>query len=97
MLKNEDIIEFKILEGETFVVGAVNEHFAVCIDEDLANYTIIDFKNEIRGTHNSYGQAVLTMQDCQTVLERLMDDTDFSISHRNNVPLDIKTVNGKAV
>lgn len=92
MLQVNDVVYFKAFDVP-YVVYAKNEQYAVCRDELSKEdyYTIIDISNDLRGTHDSYGQATITRADCETTLQRLAAD-EIGMSSRNVVALDIKRV-----
>jgi hypothetical protein len=54
-------------------------------------YTILDFKNNVKGTHNSWGYGIerkTLKKDCKEILKALESD-EIEISRRNFVQLNI--------
>lgn len=87
-----DKIKFKTFD-EPYEIYARNDDFIICRDvkSKEAYYTIIDVKNNKRGTHNSYGHACETKEDCQSTLKALADK-EIGMSHRNIISLDITNI-----
>ena len=86
-------------EKRPYKVQACNERFAVCTKpfnpKRTVLYTIIDFREGIRGTENLYvvpmfcGMGFETQALCEEALERLTN-SESEISHRNRIPLKIE-------
>ncbi|WP_213015327.1 MULTISPECIES: hypothetical protein [unclassified Rhodococcus (in: high G+C Gram-positive bacteria)] len=89
-------IRFGIEPRRPYTVRALSEHFVVCTRQrDFATqgqfvYTVIDWRNGIRGPVNVIGQStdVGTDEQCRTLL-RDLESGRCEISHRNRVQLDI--------
>lgn len=99
MLKIEDKVKFAMFDNE-YTVHACNERYAICVDEASEEkfYSIVDNQRHIRGTHNSFGHGTTSRAECEEVLALLSDKTnELDISQRNNVPLDIESINGQHV
>lgn len=83
-----------------WTVRGVTEHTVVLTRQaefrakGVLTYTVIDWRAGVRGPVNTIGQGwdVDTAEDCQELAE-LVADGDWSISHRNWVPIDV-IVNG---
>ena len=88
-----DEIEFESVE-EIFDVRAANERFAVCVSGTY--HTIIDWEREVRGPNNLIFQPYQysDQEDCNMCLIHLMSG-ECEVSRRNEVSLDILTINGK--
>ncbi|MDH6288182.1 hypothetical protein [Rhodococcus opacus] len=79
-----------------YTVRAISEHFVLCTRQrDFATtgefvYTVIDWRNGIRGPVNVIGQScdVSTDEQCRDLLHDL-EAGRWEISHRNRVQLDI--------
>lgn len=84
------------LPDRPYTVRAISEHFVVCTRQrDFATtgdfvYTVIDWRNGIRGPINVIGQSVGVSTDerCRDLLHDL-EAGRWEISHRNRVQLDI--------
>ncbi|MFZ2174605.1 MAG: hypothetical protein WAW17_11310 [Rhodococcus sp. (in: high G+C Gram-positive bacteria)] len=89
-------IRFAIEPDRPYTVRAISEHFVVCTRQrDFATngdfvYTVIDWRNGIRGPINVIGQSVgvSTDEQCRDLLHDL-EAGRWEISHRNRVQLDI--------
>lgn len=86
-------------EKQRYTVKCRNDRFTVCTKPfNLAHtvlYTIIDFKENIRGTENLiFCAGYETDEECVEALERLATG-ETEISHRNRVPLDIEEFYGE--
>ncbi len=81
-------------EKQCYTVQACNDRFAVCIKPFNARktflYTIIDFREGVRGTENQiFCAGFETRTECEEALERLAN-SESEVSHRNRVPLKIE-------
>jgi hypothetical protein len=81
-------------EKQRYTVKASNAIFSICTKPFNAKktvlYTIIDHKENIRGTENLiFGLGAETKKDCQEMLERLTQG-ESEISHRNRIKLDVE-------
>ncbi|ANS32043.1 hypothetical protein R1CP_37185 (plasmid) [Rhodococcus opacus] len=91
-----DRVRFGLEPRRPYTVRALSEHFVVCTrPRDFATtgefvYTVIDWRNGIRGPINVIGQSadVSTDERCRDLLENL-EAGRWEISHRNRVQLDI--------
>ncbi|WP_257016283.1 hypothetical protein [Rhodococcus sp. ACS1] len=91
-----DRIRFGLEPRRPFTVRAISEHFVICTRQrDFATqgdfvYTVIDWRNGIRGPINVIGQSadVSTVEQCHDLLNDL-EAGRWEINHRNRVPLDI--------
>ena len=89
-------IRFGLEPRRPYTVRALSEHFVVCTRQgDFATqgefvYTVIDWRNGIRGPINAIGQScdVSTDERCYDLLDYL-ETGRWEISHRNRVQLDI--------
>jgi hypothetical protein len=88
-----DKLKFK-KDGQPWIVGGASEHFTVLTrtatnkhDAGQKQYTIIDWRRGMRGTHNSYGHAVITTDDIAVVLEDL--ESGRIELGRNQIPTKI--------
>ncbi|ELB92840.1 hypothetical protein Rwratislav_12173 [Rhodococcus wratislaviensis IFP 2016] len=89
-------IRFGIEPRRPYTVRALSEHFVLCTRQrDFATtgdfvYTVIDWRNGIRGPINVIGQSVDVSTDerCRDLLDDL-EAGRWEISHRNRVQLDI--------
>lgn len=90
-------------------VQAVSEHFAVCVRQvefqrrGTLCYTVLDWRNGVRGPCNLIGQGwgdgSYSEADCRELLEGLEHVVatqpsgapvyDLEVSHRNRVPLEV--------
>ena len=80
-------------EKRPYTVQASDERFAICTKpfnlKHTVLYTIVDFKENIRGTENLiFCAGFEDKKDCLDALERLQKGKS-EISHRNRVPLEI--------
>ena len=81
-------------EKQRYTVQASNVAFCICTKPMNAKktvlYTIIDWRNQIRGTENLvFGMGVETKEQCEEMLERLTQG-ESEVSHRNRRELDIE-------
>ena len=91
-----DRVRFGLEPRRPYTVRALSEHFVVCTrPRDFATtgefvYTVIDWRNGIRGPINVIGQSVDVSTDerCRDLLDDL-EAGRWEISHRNRVQLDI--------
>jgi hypothetical protein len=91
-----DRIRFGLEPRRPYTVRATSEHFVVCTRQrDFAPkgdvvYTVIDWRNGIRGPINVIGRSwdVRTDEQCQLLVDHL-DAGRWTVSHRNRVQLDI--------
>lgn len=95
MLKKGDKIKFAE-EKQCYAVRAANDKFAICTKpfnpKRTVIYTIINFKENIRGTENLiFGAGAETDMQCRLMLGRLSSERTH-ISRRNNIPLNIEAV-----
>lgn len=90
-------------EKKRYTVRASNICFLVCTypiniikrrggkkyeHEKTVMYTIVDFKEGVRGTENLvFGFGAETNRECNEMLTRLTEG-ETEVSHRNRVPLD---------
>ncbi|PBC35158.1 hypothetical protein CJ179_48755 [Rhodococcus sp. ACS1] len=89
-------IRFGIEPHRPYTVRAISEHFVICTRKrDFATkgdfvYTVIDWRNGIRGPINVIGHScdVSTDEQCRDLLHDL-EAGRWEISHRNRVQLDI--------
>ncbi|TQC40102.1 hypothetical protein EEB14_56490 [Rhodococcus sp. WS4] len=89
-------IRFGIEPRRPYIVRAISENFVVCTRRcDFATsgelvYTVIDWRNGIRGPVNVIGHScdVSTDERCRDLLDDL-EAGRWEISHRNRVQLDI--------
>lgn len=88
-----------------WTMRAVSEHFAVCVRQVAFQprgtfcYTVLDWRNGVRGPCNligqGYGDGSYSEQECAQMLkefEGLEEDGrtfQLEVSHRNRVPLDV--------
>ena len=92
MLIKGDKVKF-VGEKQRYTVRACNYRFAICTKpfnlKRTVIYTIVDFKEWIRGTENLiFGAGAETDPQCRRMLRRLTKG-ETKISHRNNIPLHI--------
>ncbi|KXF53495.1 hypothetical protein AXA44_44405 [Rhodococcus sp. SC4] len=90
-----DRIRFGLEPRRPYTVRATSEHFVVCTrPRDFATgefvYTVIDWRNGIRGPVNVIGPQLDVSTDgrCRDLLENL-EAGRWEINHRNRVQLDI--------
>jgi len=86
-------------EKQRYTVQATGKRYLVCTKPFNARktvlYTIIDLKEEVRGTENLvFGMGAETKKLCDEMLERL-ESGESEISHRNRRSLDIEIVYAK--
>lgn len=83
-------------EKKPYKVRACNDRFAICTKpfnlKRTCFYTIIDLKNQIRGTENVWGPGHTDDEECNECLNRLASG-ESEISRRNFVPLRILKTN----
>ena len=89
-------------EKQRYTVQAASERYAVCTKpfnlRKTVFYTIVDFKDRIRGTENLiFGAGAETKEQCEEMIARLEGrdpEMDFvtEISRRNYVGLHIESV-----
>lgn len=84
-------IKFKS-ERLRYTVQACNDRYAVCTKpfnpKHTVLYTIIDLKEQIRGTENLiFGLGAETREQCKAMLQRITSG-ETEISRRNRVPLE---------
>lgn len=87
-------------EKQRYTVQASDERYAVCNKPMNALktvlYTIVDFKNNIRGTENLvFGMGAETREECEEMLARLnlpFGEGPSEVSHRNYRELDIEKI-----
>jgi len=84
-----DVINFERLD-DPYVVYCKSENYILCKDANESKnfYTIIDVKNNRRGTHNSFGYGCTTKKDCSETISAL-ESVEIEMSCRNILPLDI--------
>jgi len=92
-MKVGDKIKF-LEEKQKYTIRAIGKRYAVCTKpfnvKKTLLYTIIDFKDKIRGTENLvFSLGAETDKECQGMLERL-ENNDTKISHRNFIQLNIE-------
>jgi len=83
-------------EKQRYTVQASNRRFAVCTKplnvQRTVLYTIIDFKEGVRGTENLiFCAGFETRKLCEEALGRL-ERGESEVSYRNRIPLDIERV-----
>ncbi len=89
-------------EKKPYKIRACDERYLICTKpfnpKRTVLYTIIDLKEEIRGTENLvFGMGFESDEDCIEALKRLNDTVNPSeISRRNRVPLVIIRVDSYA-
>lgn len=81
-------------ESKPYRIRAIDNRYAVCTKpfnpRHTVLYTIVDFKQRIRGTENLvFGMGAGTDLQCEEMLKRIRSG-DTEISHRNRVVLEIK-------
>lgn len=81
-------------EKQKYTIRASNACFSICTKpfnpKKTVLYTIVDWKEKIRGTENLvFGAGAETRKDCEEMLERLTQG-ESEISHRNNIKLKIE-------
>jgi len=89
-------IRFGIEPRRPYIVRAISEHFVICTrPSDFATtgdfvYTVIDWRNGIRGPINVIGHSpdVSTDEQCRDLLHDL-EASRREISHHNRIQLDI--------
>ncbi|CAG7633253.1 hypothetical protein HGB39_28315 [Rhodococcus opacus] len=87
-------IRFGLEPRRPYTVRALSEHFVVCTrPRDFATtgdfvYTVIDWRNGIRGPINGQVADVSTDERCRDLLHDL-EAGRWEISHHNRVQLDI--------
>ena len=94
-LKIDDKIKFRE-EKQKYTVQASSNRYAICTKpfnpQKTVLYTIIDFKENVRGTENlifSFGFE--TRKKCKEALERL-ENNETEVSYRNRIELDIEKI-----
>jgi len=93
-----------------WTVAAVTKHFAALVQQapfrskGTMQYTVIDWRNGIRGPCNligqGYGDGSYSPEQCSRMLSEFEDMRlvgeylwpELEVSHRNRVPLDIRKV-----
>lgn len=95
MMKVGEKIKFKE-EKQRYTIQASNERFAICTKpincQKTVLYTIVDFKEKIRGTDNMiFGRGYETKELCEQSLQDLITG-EIEISCRNRVPLIIESI-----
>lgn len=90
-----DQVNFELLD-DTYVAYAKSKNYILCKDVDLSKnfYTIIDVRNNQRGTHNSFGHGATTKKDCHQTLQALESGV-IEMSCRNILALDIISIKPK--
>ncbi len=83
-------------EKKPYVVRACDERYVICTKpfnpKKTVLYTIIDLKEQIRGTENLiFCMGFESDEDCKEALERLQTG-ESEVSHRNRVALDVVSV-----
>jgi len=81
-------------EKQNYTVRASNVCFAICTkpmnDLKTVLYTIIDWKEYIRGTEDLiFGMGAETDKACEAMLDRLTQGESM-VSSRNRIPLNIQ-------
>lgn len=84
-------------EKKPYKVKACSERYVICTKpfnlQHTVLYTIIDKKENIRGTENLiFCMGFETDEDCREALVRL-DSGETEVSYRNRVPLQIERIN----
>lgn len=84
-------------EKQKYTVMASNRFYSICTKPFNAKktkiYTIVDWKNNIRGTENMiFGLGAETKEQCEQMLSRLTN-AESDISQRNWVELNIDCCN----
>jgi len=92
-LSNGDKVKFSE-EKQRYTVMASNNRFAICTKpfniKRTVLYTIIDWKQNIRGTENLvFGVGAETKEDCESMLVRLTSG-ETEITRRNQIRLSIE-------
>lgn len=95
ILKKGDLVKF-VSEKLRYTVRCAQGNFAICTKpfnlRKTVLYTIVDFKNSIRGRDNMvFGMGYESDEQCEGNLRALLDGT-MAVSRRNRVPLDIESV-----
>ena len=80
-------------EKKPYTICACDDRYAVCTKpfnlKHTVLYTIIDVKENIRGTENLvFGMGAETKQQCEEMLQRLQSN-ESEITRRNRVDLQI--------
>ena len=93
-----DEVKFK-KDGQKWTVRGSSENYTVLTRVPKSKttlgqdqYTIVDWSVSNRGAHSSYGHAVKSDADVQTILEVLEDSTNDIELSRNQVPCRIELV-----
>jgi hypothetical protein len=88
-------------EKQGYTVRARNDRYAICTKpfnpRKTVLYTIIDFKQQIRGTENLiFCMGFETDKQCEEALERLIN-RESEITRRNRVPLVIEKIKDRVI
>lgn len=83
-------------EKQAYTIQSQNERYLICTKpfnlKKTVLYTIVDLKEEIRGTENLvFGMGFETKEDCDEALYRLVNN-ESEISRRNRINLNIEWV-----
>lgn len=81
-----------------------NGRYLLCTSVMFGNvyYTIIDFEQHVRGAMNiiGHGLGIYTKAGADPAIDRaiaMLEESEWTISHRNQVPLDITNVRAAAL